>query len=217
MSVFQTIGVAFRSSISETDRAGRKRGVRQIEAILRAYVVLGITTFLIAISFFGLTFIDITLTVAQQVALMISALGLMLSIMSFALLLIRRQQREGALLAQRLVEQVTNATPGEANAPSGAAYEVVRQWARFEDLSRSFFSLKGDKYNYRSPRQIFDKLASEALISSADARELHMALDVRNRLVHSTDEMDPTLVSAALNILLRLNDMLEHLDVLPDA
>ncbi len=165
----------------------------RVELILRAYIAMGILMALCALGYFGFSFLDIDLTDVQRMSLAVAGIGAAIAAMSATMLAFRRQQNELRSASYEIVE---------------AGYDVVREWTKFEVISRQVLSEKGLVFNTRSPRSIVNMLESNGVISNELTQELSLALDVRNRVVHDAQPVPQSAVRHASQILARANEVL---------
>ncbi len=177
----------------EMDAQARRIRVNQIEFILRVYIGMGLITAIGSLVYFGFSFLQIDLTSPQRMSLIVAGTGVMVSLMSAMLLAFRRQR-----LALR----------SEAYHVVGLDYDLIKEWAKFESIGRRVLYGKGIDFNPRSPRAIVAALESNALIPSELAREIRMALDVRNKVVHNIEPMSRPIVQASSRILEHSNQIL---------
>jgi hypothetical protein len=181
------IEVIMKESAIHTRRAS------QVELLLHAYMVFGAMMAIGAVGYFGFSFLKIDLTLEQRMSLMIAGTGVLVATMSW-LLLVNRRKRE-ALRAETLRVAERD-------------YDLVSEWAKFEAAGRRVLQEKGIEFNSRSPRSILSALEGHAVIPSELAREISMALDVRNKVVHDVDPVSPVMVQAAGRILAESNEKL---------
>ncbi|OOY19709.1 hypothetical protein BMI86_13865 [Thioclava sp. DLFJ5-1] len=161
--------VAHELELLKHEARGHRTFAMRLELILRIYIYFGIVIASGALAYFGLSFLKIELTAEQRMSLIVAGAGISVSVMSAALLAIRRQQ---AILRSDTYLKVEQ------------GYDLVREWATFEENSRRVLEDKGIEFNARSPRFIVSMLESHNLVSSDLAKEISAALDVRNRVVH---------------------------------
>ncbi|NKJ40836.1 hypothetical protein [Novosphingobium sp. SG720] len=175
------------------ESAIRNRSAPQVELLLHAYMVLGGMMTIGAIGYFGFSLLKIDLTLEQRMSVMTAGAGVLVAAMSWLLLLNRRKLEALRAETLRVAER---------------DYDLVREWAKFEAAGRRVLQEKGVEFNSRSPRSILSALERCAVIPSELAREISMALDVRNKVVHDVDPVPPIMVQAAGRILADSNKKL---------
>lgn len=137
-----------------------------IDLTLRTYTALGALTAIGGMFFFLFSFLDLTLSTEQQVALAFAGVGAALSAMSAVLLWALRVQR-----------RLRNEQAREAS-------ELLMTWNEFESQSKDALDKIGDDFNEYSLRSMIEKLHQSGKISDADLREVELALKERNSIVH---------------------------------
>ena len=172
------------------ESAINNRKASQLELLLYAYIVLGSLMAIGAVSYFAFSFLKIDLTLEQRMSLMIAGAGVLVAAMSWLLLLNRRKREALRAETLRVAEE---------------DYDLVSEWAKFEAAGRRVLQEKGIEFNSRSPRSILSALAGHAVIPSELARDISMALDVRNKVVHDVDPVPTVMVQAAGRILAESN------------
>ncbi|MCW2405267.1 hypothetical protein M2336_001896 [Sphingobium sp. B1D7B] len=176
----------------------RAREVRfiKLDVILRLYAVIGLLAAVLALAYFGFSFLKITLTEDQRIALIMAGSGVTVSAMSYSLLIIRRR------LSDLRVDNFQTAS---------LDLDLIKEWSRFEAIGRKVLEEKNIEFNSRSPRSILSTLESHELIPSELAREISAALDVRNKVVHNAEPQPQILVEAAARILANSNNKLQRI------
>lgn len=176
----------------------RAREVRRInvEVVLRLYVVMGLLVAVIALGYFGFSFLKINLTEDQRMALVAAGSGFSVAAMSWTYLAIRGQQR-----ASR-IEDYQTAT---------LDYDLIKEWSKFEAVGRLVLERKGIEFNPRSPRSILSTLEKNEVIPNDLARDISTALDIRNKVVHQVEPQPHILVQAAGRLLADCNEKLNRI------
>lgn len=182
-------------AIRMEDFAHRSRA-SQLEMILHVYMVLGALMAVSALGYFGFSFLNISLTTEQRLSLMIAGAGVLVAALSWVILTNRRKRAEGRAQALRVAER---------------DYDLVSEWSAFEAMGRRVLQEEGIEFNTRSPRSILSALESNGLIPSEMARDISMALDIRNKLVHDINPVPNAMIRAAGSILAESNEKLSSI------
>jgi hypothetical protein len=170
----------------------RRRSVR-IEAILRFYVLIGVFGALCALAYFGFSFLDIEITDSQRFALLTAGTSISVALISSILLFVRRQQEF---------------VKSDENYSLRLTSKLIREWAVFENLGRNFLVSRGETFNRSSPRAIVSALANEGLLSEGTIKQLHLALEIRNKLVHSVEMVPIDVIRSSIEVLQEINEVL---------
>lgn len=168
----------------------------KLDAILRVYVMLGFFTAVLSLVYFGFSFLKITLTDDQRAALIAAGTGLSVAIMSATYLVFRHQR----------ISSVREEYDGNR-----LDYDLIKEWNNFEAMGRQVLEERGIDFNRKSPRSILTTLQSNGLIPNDLVREISIALDIRNKVVHHVESQPQILVQAAGRILAESNEKLERL------
>lgn len=102
-------------------------------------------------------------------ALLISGTGIALSITSWALLLIRREQMNESIREVKAMQGIE---------------EFVWKWSKLEEISKHILVSKGNEFNQYSIREIIEQLYENNLIDREDIISLEEAIQIRNTVVH---------------------------------
>lgn len=139
-----------------------------IEFILKIYVVLGIFLCLSGAAYFIMVTFNIELTEKQMLALFVSGSGFMLSLMSWAILLLKRER----LKYEKKQSEKMDLTS-----------QFIKTWVNFERVSREILGLDKSNESF-SIRNIFNRLFKEDKINKDEFFQLEEALHSRNNIVH---------------------------------
>ena len=141
-----------------------------IDRILLLYSALGFSVGFGALIYFAATFLPVSLSAAQRIALLTAGIGTTLGVMSVAVrMILQGRDREQ-------LRQVKD---------SQAILEFLRAWSRFEIAGKRSLGHQGDATTKRqSPRVLIDRLRAEGKLDDADVLALENAFKMRNAVVH---------------------------------
>lgn len=142
---------------------------RRFETILKLYSLFGLVIAIFGIAYFVFTTLDIEITKAQQMALLISGTGIALSITSWALLVMRRERMDEDVKKLQSMQNLS---------------EFIWKWSKFEAISKEVLLAQGKEFNRYSIREIIERLYEDGLIDKEDALSLEEAIQARNMAVH---------------------------------
>jgi hypothetical protein len=181
--------------IAAYETQGRLRRATKIEMVLRLYGAFGLIISAGASGYLAVSLVRIDLSSSQQLALIIAGTSLGIAVLSYLLLIFRKQQR---LLTSEFMAQ------------RDFISTLVRQWGAFEMLGRELLTARGEAFNPHSPRAILSALVQDDLISRSDLDRLYAALDVRNQAVHGVEAIPAGTLYAAGEILSHVNELLQR-------
>lgn len=162
----------------ELDFSYRKKN--KLKLVLRLYSFIGIMTSLIALIYFVISYYEFNLSSNQRLALMVSGVGLLLSLMSkFYSEIIKEREKEQE--ARRI----------ELNKIS----QFVLNWATLERTIYSILEKNESNISKYGIKRNLRLLFEEQIISDREFINLERALDLRNKIVHghttaTSDELD---------------------------
>jgi hypothetical protein len=166
---------------------------KKFDLIFRIYAVMGIFIAIAAFSYFIFTLIDINLSEAQSMALLLAATGLSLSVLSAIFLFILRQ-------SSTLKEETYRIFL--------LKHHLLKEWEKFENNSRTLLQEKDAKFNANSPRLILKALEQNELVSTENTNDINFILEIRNKIAHDANDIPVTAIEAALRILNQINSRL---------
>ena len=172
----------------------RQRSFRRFQQVFQIYTVVGALLGVGALIFFFFRKLEIDLSSLDQMILMISASGFIISALSGLFLFLRKQRQSEEL---------------ERSRSMGAAAEFLLQWARFENLGRERLEHAGRTFNRMSIRAITAELLNAELISNDDLAQLEEVLRFRNELVHSGTPPDPIVLERMIETLRKIMKRVE--------
>lgn len=147
---------------------------RKIELILKLYMLVGIITAVFGVAYFLLSTLDIELSKSQINALLISGVGFTVAIMSWGMIIVRRERLHYEQQRERSMDTVA---------------EFLRYWAKFENIGKDVLEKEHREFNKYSIREIMELLYKEGKIDKADILALEEAIQLRNSVVHKGDEL----------------------------
>jgi len=160
---------------------------KKFDFILRAYSTIGWLIAIFAAAYFLLTLLPHEPTREQQIALMISGIGVALALLSRTLIALRKEKEEEEILRLREYEKV------EA---------FLDTWAQFERISKDVLSKENEKFNKSSLRSVISRLYEEEKINKADVLALEEALQTRNLIVHGERRWSSELTGKVTDVLI---------------
>lgn len=172
----------------------RHRSFRRFQQVFQIYTVVGALLGVGALIFFFFRKLEIDLSSLDQMILMISASGFIISALSGLFLFLRKQRQSEEL---------------ERSRSMGVAAEFLLQWARFENLGRERLEHAGRIFNRMSIRAITAELLNAELISNDDLAQLEEVLRFRNVLVHSGTPPDPIVLERMIETLRKIMKRVE--------
>lgn len=142
------------------------------DILLRSYAIFGLMVGLGSASYFFLSFLRVSLTPQQLLALVIGGSGVALSIFSWAILSVRRQYTAARMYR---IRQAT------------LQKDLLDKWNLFENVSKELLSAEKADFSRTSLRSIISSLKQENRITNNDLISLQEALNIRNMIVHNLD------------------------------
>lgn len=148
----------------------KERVHSRIDSILRIYSVLGVLIALVGLLYFLYLSLEIRLSYSEQMALMFSGAGLLISITSWALVIVRKARRRES---ERQMKEVYE------------SWELLSGWAELEAIAKSYLVQRDSEIKKHSIREVMDHLVLSEIISQHELYELENALKLRNLLAHA--------------------------------
>lgn len=161
----------------------RQLSQRRFQTVLKIYSILGIVVAIFGIAYFILISFNIQLTIHQQQLIVISGVGLALSITSWMWLKIRREQSKDEIEKFIAMQDLS---------------ELLWKWAKFEEVSKQILKNNRVEFNYYSIREIIDLLFKEGKIDRFDVLALEEVIQARNRAVHGGRMLPRDMISKYL-------------------
>jgi len=167
----------------------RRFKLRLLDAALRVYSALGLIVAIFGASVFLLG--EFELSERDRAAILVSAAGLMLTVVSLAAGYYYRQREMGA--------REKELRHSRALMSRLLYLEMIEEWSKFESLARD--ALHEDQRQNRriSISDILKTLRDQEVISSIESEALMYCLQVRNSIAHGKiDEIDTAEISFLL-------------------
>ncbi len=142
---------------------------KRYDTILNLYSILGIIVAIFGVMYFIQITYNIHLTDSQRISLLVSGVGIVLSITSRILLIIKREQRKNEIEKIETVQELS---------------EFLWKWAKFEEVSKEILQKYKVEYNRFSIKEIIKILLHEGKIDHFDALILEESIQIRNIVVH---------------------------------
>lgn len=162
----------YEEAIRESEK--RNNIQRKFEIILKLYMLIGIITAVFGIAYFVLSTLNIELSRSQINALLIAGVGFAITMLSWAMLLVKRERRLFEQQHEKSMESVS---------------EFLRYWAKFENISKDVLEKEHRQFNKYSIREIIELLYEEGKIDKSDILALEEAIQLRNAVVHKGDSL----------------------------
>lgn len=147
----------------------RQNTKKMFYTVLRLYLVFGFVIGLFGIAYFIFITLNIRFNNQQQVALLISGVGISLSISSWVVLKIKRERK---------IEELDKIIKYQSFT------DFIWKWSGFEEVSKKILSFRNRKFNKFSIREVVELLLKDETIDNSDAHFLEEAMRVRNAMVH---------------------------------
>lgn len=138
-----------------------------LEPVLKIYSLLGLLIAAMAIGYFALTLLPVELSYNQQMALIISGVGIVVAALSQMLLVLRKQREERY---QKYLEEYERFG------------EFMQIWSMIEASIKS--SLGAESSQHKSLRIAIHQLYKNGVIDKSDLMSLEESLRLRNSIVH---------------------------------
>ncbi|MHB8138383.1 MAG: hypothetical protein ACYDGO_08345 [Smithellaceae bacterium] len=142
----------------------------KFETIMKIYSLLGLIIAVFGIGYFLFTILEIKLNTTQQMTLLISGIGMGVSLASWVFLLIRRERANEYVKKLQSMQELS---------------EFLWKWSKFENISKNILETQGKEFNRFSIREIIDRLYEVQLINKEDVLFLEEAIQSRNMVVHT--------------------------------
>ena len=155
-------------------------GRRRFESILKLYSMVGFVTAICGISYFVLITLGINLNYQQQLALIISGVGIALSSASWSLLIVKRERLNDEMKQLKSMHELS---------------DFLRKWSEFEEVSKSILYRSGQNFNRHSIREVIEILLENKVIGASDVLALDEAIQARNMAVHGGTNLPKVLIS----------------------
>lgn len=162
---------------------------KKYDMILRVYSILG---FLIAIfsgAYFLLTLLPYELNREQQLALLVSGVGIALALLSRTIIIFRKQREEEELSKIKEYERIST---------------FLDAWSQFEIISKHVLGNEDDPHAKLSLRSIISRLYEDNKINKADVFALEEALQTRNSIVHGEKPWSSELTGKVTDALIEI-------------
>jgi len=179
----------YKEDLWELEQKFRSR--RKFETIFKLYAVFGALTAIFALAYFILSMLNIELTKNQILSLMIAGVGVSLSMISWALLLFRRQREYEETKRIRAIQTLS---------------EIVFLWTEFENVGKQALSELNVKYNSHSARQMMNGLEKYELIDSKDLLIMEEAMQIRNAVAHGQVDLAPELIQRVASSIISVTE-----------
>ena len=140
----------------------RRRRPESFDLVLRTYSAFGLLIAGFALVYFALTLLPYDLSSNQQLALIITGVGVTLSLLSRGLLMVRKDREK----------------------ENEKFVFFLDSWARFEATSRDALRANVERINSHPPERLIEELYDRSKINSSDRSTLKEALEMRNLIVH---------------------------------
>lgn len=161
----------YEKSLLESKK--RYESKRNIDYILKLYIILGTLGSVFGLTYFTLITLNIEFSRPQQYSLLVTGASFALAMASYGMLLIIKERR---VRDEEMMKNIENSS------------DFLKYWGRFENISRDFLdhtlSSENRNYNKYSIREILELLFKKGMIDKSDLIELEEAIQVRNSLVH---------------------------------
>jgi hypothetical protein len=171
---------------------------RRIELLLRVYAVLGAIVSVIAALYFALSTFDFTFTEQQTTAIIGIGVGLLLTLMSLGASSLLRYSARGQL--ERMRENLARSL-------------LIDAWEHFEVAAFSAAERSFHATNTKSLRPLLYDLNVGGYLSDEEISFLKYALELRNLVVHSTDDLGSEDLREIADKLFSLSRRLERNEV----
>ncbi|MBK9515093.1 MAG: hypothetical protein IPO05_16030 [Flavobacteriales bacterium] len=171
---------SIRASVEE--QHGRRKK-SQLTLILKLYSVFGSVSSIAALGYLVVSLIPYELNSNQRTALLIAGASAMLALLSWAMIVLRRERERQEMEKVQELARVS---------------EFLYEWAHFELVSKELLKSEGQGLNLHSLRSIISKLYSDGVVSSTEVSALEQALQTRNEIVHGKSMLPFTMTDKNL-------------------
>lgn len=179
--------ISVRDILESVDRIRENKRLfrnRRWEAILWIYSIVGMMMLMIGLAIFAYGKTGFSLSINQQIALIITVVGLMV----FSLPVFLRKWRS-------IVKESSEFSDGRA---IDASFVFIRKWDDIERVLRSHVEKSGES-DYRHPFSFIVRvLQSDGTLSDSDTERLRFLLNLRNEIVHEVHRIDRDKIDIAL-------------------
>ena len=162
------------SELRSWARDSVERMGQNVEFFLRLYVVLGLLTAAGGAGYFALSFLNVDLTEPQQIALIMSATGLVVSLASWGMLTVWRQRQESSVRRIRRQKSLE---------------DFILGWIRFEQAGKRVLASEQREFNPHSIRDVIALLREMANIDASDVLAVENAMQARNLVLHHDEQL----------------------------
>ncbi len=162
---------------------------KKFDLILRAYSTIGVLIAIFAGAYFLLTLLPYDLNSEQQLALMVSGIGIALALLSRTIIVLRREREEEEISRLKEYEKV-------------AAF--LDTWSQFERVSKEVLSKDDETFSKHSLRTVIKRLYEEGKINKVDVLALEEALQMRNSIVHGERPWSSGLTGKVTDVLVEI-------------
>jgi hypothetical protein len=145
------------------------RSRNRIRLLLRTYVYFGLLLFIIGGLYFGLSFFEFRLSTNQQLALIFSGVGILLSLGAKFYVEVLKEREKEQINRKLEIDKIS---------------EFILNWSTFERTIYKLVESKELSNNKFAIGKNIDLLFRKGIISNREYITLERALDVRNRIVH---------------------------------
>lgn len=145
------------------------RSRNRIRLLLRTYVYFGLLLFIVGGLYFGLSFFDFRLSYSQQLALIFSGVGILLSLGAKFYVEILKEKEKEQINRKNEIEKIS---------------EFILNWSTFERTIYKLVESQELSNNKFAIGKNIELLFKKGIISNREYITLERALDVRNRIVH---------------------------------
>ncbi len=146
----------------------RKHGNR-LRLIFQLYAVVGALAGVIALAYYFIRQLDLSLTATDATILITAGVCLATSLISAGYLLMLKARTHAFACSDQYVL---------------AASKLLARWGQFEEIARARLESMGIPFNPTSIREIVARLQDLGLITHVDAATVEEALRLRNDIVH---------------------------------
>jgi hypothetical protein len=167
----------------------KRRKLRKIISILRAYSFMGILIALLGVGYFVSTLLPGELSTQQKMSLVVVGTGIVLAIMSRAAIILWKEREEEKRESFKEYERMS---------------DFLNTWARFEMESKKALKNEGEDLNRHSLRSIISRLHEEGKIDKTDVMALEDVLQARNSFVHGGRPLSATYAEKITDILIEI-------------
>ena len=173
----------------------RHRFPDTVRLALRTYSWLGIYVSILAGCYFVWTLLPFEMSEAQQLSLMVAAVGVLVSIMSRILANFYRERDKGRLLRRAEYER---------------SVRFLTAWKIFEQASRAAMENQTDDSDTHSLRSAISSPPAKGVIDSEDLLVLERGLATRNSIIHGERWMSEEVTESLSTALSTITDKIQE-------